>query len=310
MTPTATPATIRVPLGGDELDVWHFAAAHDELGSPAGRPAVVMAHGLAGTKDSGLAPFAEALAGAGFEVFALDYRGFGASSGTPRQQVRVARQLDDFRAVVAHARALDAVDAARVAVWGVSLAGGHVLTLAATDPRIAAVVSLTPLVDGLAAGRHAMAHHRPTAMLRSSALGVASKVAAARGRPARTMPVVARPGELGALTLDGCLEDYTALAGPTWRNEVDAAVGLELGSVRAGRDAKAVTCPTLVQIGDLDRSAPPHAAGKAAFAARAIVHHYPCDHFDVWPGKAWHDAAVRHQVAFLTRVLAPAVVSR
>ena len=27
------------------------------------------------------------------------------------------------------------------------------------------------------------------------------------------------------------------------------------------------------------------------------------DHFDVWPGKAWFDAASAHQVAFLTRVL-------
>ena len=61
--------------------------------------------------------------------------------------------------------------------------------------------------------------------------------------------------------------------------------------------------PTLVQIADFDRSAPPQAAAKAAFKARAEVRHYPCDHFDVWPGKAWFDAASAHQVAFLTRVL-------
>ncbi len=312
MTVTETPArtTHTVPVDGDDLDVWHVAAAHDDLAGPAGRPAIVMAHGLAGTKDSGLAPFAEQLAAAGLEVLALDFRGFGASGGTPRQQVSIARQLADYRAVVAHARGLPAVDADRVALWGVSLSGGHVLSLAAADPRIAAVVSLTPLVDGLAAGRHALAHHRPTAMARSTALGVASRVAARRGRPARTMPVVAPPGELGALTLPGCVEDYTAITGPTWRNEIDAAVGLELGSVRAGRDAKRVDCPTLVQIGDLDRSAPPHAAAKAAFAARATVHHYPCDHFDVWPGRDWHAAAVRHQVAFLTRVLAPSTAAR
>ena len=53
----------------------------------------------------------------------------------------------------------------------------------------------------------------------------------------------------------------------------------------------------LVQIADFDRSAPPQAAAKAAFKARAEVRHYPCDHFDVWPGKPWFDAAVDHQVA-------------
>ena len=117
------------------------------------------------------------------------------------------------------------------------------------------------------------------------------------------MPVVARPGEVGALTLEGCLEDYLSIAGPTWRNEVDADVALELGTRAPMKAAKQLRVPTLVQIADFDRSAPPQAAAKAAFKARAEVRHYPCDHFDVWPGKAWFDAASAHQVAFLTRVL-------
>ena len=64
-------------------------------------------------------------------------------------------------------------------------------------------------------------------MLRSTVAGFRSKV----GKPVM-MPVVARPGELGALTLEGCLEDYLAIAGPTWRNEIDATVGMELGGHR------------------------------------------------------------------------------
>ena len=118
------------------------------------------------------------------------------------------------------------------------------------------------------------------------------------------MPVVARPGEVGALTLDGCYEDYLSIAGPTWVNEVDADVALELGSRDAAKAAKQLRVPMLVQIADFDRSAPPRAAAKAAFNARAEVRHYPCDHFDVWPGKQWFDAASAHQVSFLTRVLA------
>ena len=53
-------------------------------------------------------------------------------------------------------------------LWGVSLAGGHVLAAAAGRDDVAAVVSLTPLVDGLAAARLAMKHHAPSAMLRSA----------------------------------------------------------------------------------------------------------------------------------------------
>ena len=111
---------------------------------------------------------------------------------------------------------------------------------------------------------------------------------------------------MAALTLDGHYEDYLAIAGPTWRNEIDAdgRPGARR-PCRPASSAKHVTCPVLVQIADFDRSAPPHAAAKAAFKARAEVRHYPCDHFDVWPGKAWFDLVVRHQVAFLRRVLAP-----
>jgi pimeloyl-ACP methyl ester carboxylesterase len=296
---------IRFGSQGVDCDAWHFVAHTDALQTQAGRPVVVMAHGLAGTKDSGLAPFAEALAAAGLDVLAFDYRGFGASEGVPRQRVSLAAQLEDYRAAMASAAQLPGVDPGRLVLWGVSLSGGHVFNAAADRDDVAAAVALTPLVDGVAAGRHALASHTKTEMLRSTVAGVRGRAASLVGRPPVMMPVVGRPGELAALTLDGCYEDYHAIAGPTWRNEIDASVGLELGGHRPARDAKRIGCPVLVQIADFDRSAPPHAAGKAAFNARAEVRHYPCDHFDVWPGKPWFDAAVRHQVAFLTRHLTP-----
>ncbi len=285
--------------GGVDCHAWHFTGEGDALATDAGRPVVVMAHGLAGTKDSGLESFAEALAGAGLDVLAFDYRGFGASEGLPRQTVSMAGQLEDYQAAMAAAARLPGVDPKRLVLWGVSLAGGHVFAAAADRDDIAAVVALTPLVDGMAAGKHALAFHTKSSMVRSTVLGLRSRV----GKTVM-MPVVARPGEVGALTLDGSLEDYLAIAGPTWRNEIDATVGLELGNHRPGKLADQVRAPILVQIADFDRSAPPHAAAKAAFAGRAEVRHYPCDHFDVYAGKPWHAAVAAHQVAFLTRVLA------
>ncbi|MDP2773223.1 MAG: alpha/beta hydrolase [Nocardioides sp.] len=299
-------STVRFDSQGTACDAWHFPGESDALATAAGRPVVVMAHGLAGTKDSGLEPFARRLAAAGLDVLAFDYRGFGASDGSPRQRVSLAGQLEDYRAAMAAATALRGVDPNRIVLWGVSLAGGHVLAAAAGRDDVAAVVSLTPLVDGVAAGRHALASHKPSAMLRSTVAGVRSKVATGRGKAPVMMPVVGRPGDTAALTLDGLYDDYLELAGPTWVNEIDASVGLELGGHRPGRLAKDVTCPLLVQIADFDRSAPPQAAAKAAFKGRAEVRHYPCDHFDVWPGKEWFEPAVTHQVRFLTRHLSPA----
>jgi pimeloyl-ACP methyl ester carboxylesterase len=295
--------SITFSSAGTRCDAWHFPAANDSLTTAAGRPIVVMAHGLGGTKDSGLESFAEGLTAAGVDVFAFDYRGFGASGGEPRQVVSLDGQLEDYRAAMSAAAAVPGVDPQRLVLWGVSLSGGTVLAAADGRADVAAVIALTPLVDGLAAAWHAMGAHPPAAMAKASARGLAGRVAAARGKAPVLMPLVGRPGTVAALSLDGLYEQYTAIAGPTWRNEIGATITLELGSHRPIKHAKNLTCPLLVQIADFDRSAPPQAAAKAAFKGRAEVHHYPCDHFDVHAGQEWHEAAIRHQVAFLRRKL-------
>ena len=65
----------------------------------------------------------------------------------------MAGQLEDYRAAMSAAARLPGVDPQRIVLWGVSLAGGHVISAAAGRADVAAVVALTPLVDGLAAGR-------------------------------------------------------------------------------------------------------------------------------------------------------------
>ena len=299
----STFSEVNFESAGTRCSAWHFTATTDTFDGPAGRPVVVMAHGLGGTKDSGLAPFAERIAGAGMDVFAFDYRGFGDSDGSPRQTVSISAQIEDYRAAMAAAAALAGVDPNRVVLWGVSLSGGHVLTAAAGRDDVCAVVSLTPLVNGAAAGRLAFAHHPVSAIAKSTAAGVRSRLSGLRGGAGVMMPIVGSPGEVAALTLDGSYADYMAIAGPTWRNEIDASIGLELGRLRADKSAKDVRCPVLMQIADFDRSAPPHAAGKAAFTARAEVRHYPCDHFGVWPGQDCFESTVAHQISFLRRHL-------
>jgi uncharacterized protein len=301
-----TPETVRFQSDGVTCEGWHFAATSDVLASAAGRPCVVMAHGLAGTRDSGLQPFAEALSEAGMDVLAFDYRGFGTSEGSPRQVVSMAAQRDDYRAALRAAASLVGVDTERLALWGVSMSGGHVLAVAAGRDDLAAVVAVAPLVDGLAAARHAVGRHPASQMLRATARGIGARTLSTVGREPLMMPVVAPPGEVGAFTLPGAQEAYFSIAGPAWRNEVNASVTTELGTRLPLRKAADITCPVLVQITDLDRSAPPQAAAKAAVRARARVHHYPADHFDVFPGSAWHEPVVEDQVHFLAEVLAPA----
>lgn len=301
-------ATIRFGSGGATCVGQFFPAAHGDDDN--GAPVVVLGHGLGGTVDSGLIPFAERLSAAGFAAFAFDYRYFGASEAQPRQRISMQEQIDDFRAACATAAEQPGVDPRRTVVWGVSLGGGHVFEVAATTPGVAAAIALTPLVSGPVAAVAALPHHRPAAMLRSTATGWRSALAQRFGGPPATIPLVGRPGELATLTADGYHAAYTAMAGPTWRNEIDAQVGVQLGSYRPHGQARRVH--RLPDPGADSRFRPwrsPQAAAKAAFAARAEVRHYPCDHFDVFACGDWFDHVAEHQIAFLTRHLADATAT-
>ena len=289
---------------GTACSAWHFPASAEAPTGAAGRPIVVMGHGFGGTKDSGLAPFAEWFSAAGMDVLAFDYRGFGASDGEPRQQISIKRQVADYQAAVTFAQRLPGIDPNRVVLWGSSLSGGHVIRVAAGRDDIAAVIAMTPLTNSLATGRQVIAQYSLLTAMRSTLDGVLSKAAAARGKPPIMMPVVARAGEPGALALDGAYESYLSMAGPTWRNEVDATVGLELSMIKTKSYAKVLRAPLLVQIADFDRFVPADSVAKTAVQGRGQVHRYPCDHFDVWPGHDWFDKAVRDQVAFLKRTFA------
>src|SRR6202012_3918025 len=94
--------------------------------------------------------YAERFSAAGYACLVFDYRNFGDSEGQPRQVLDIDLQLADWAAAVAYARTLDGVDHDRIALWGTSFAGGHVITTAARLPGIAAVVSQCPFTDSVA----------------------------------------------------------------------------------------------------------------------------------------------------------------
>ena len=112
-----------------------------------------MAHGLSGTRNASLEPYAERFAAAGFYVVLFDYRYLGDSDGEPRQLISIPRQLEDWKSAIAFARTMPGVDAERIGLWGCSLSGGHVIVAAARDKRIAAVSAQCPMLDGHASAR-------------------------------------------------------------------------------------------------------------------------------------------------------------
>lgn len=299
------PEAVRIPSAGESLAGLWFAGEGDAFAGERGRPCVVMAHGFGGTVDSGLTAYAERFAAAGLDVLAFDYRGFGDSTGEPRGLVSFRRHREDYRAAVAVARGLAGVDPERIVLWGTSYSGGHVLAVAADDGRIAAVIAQTPAVDMAAAVAITFREADPAASARLMAAAVRDRVAALRGRPPVTIPIVAAPGEVGAITSPDAVAGMLAVAGPSWTNAVCARELLVATANRPGRRVAEIRCPILFVLADRDAVTPPDLAQRAAFAApgRAEVRRYPVGHFDVYVGE-WLERGVADMLFFLTRHLA------
>jgi dienelactone hydrolase len=106
---------------------------------------VIVGTGFGGTQDTpSIQAVARTFAEAGFAALTFDYRNFGESGGTPRQLIHIKEQLEDFHAAIRWARSQTQIDPGRIALWGTSLGGGHVIAVAADDSRIAAVIAQIP----------------------------------------------------------------------------------------------------------------------------------------------------------------------
>jgi dienelactone hydrolase len=143
-------------------------------------PAVVLAPAPGDTAAS-IDKYAAQLAARGLVAMTIDYRGWGRSGGflylsepvrwddrlrfsqhTAKVRIRRKRlipdaQLLDIRNAISYLQGEPGVDRGRIGVWGVGLAGGHVITIAATDIRVKAAVAQTPVIDGRDVPRKASA---------------------------------------------------------------------------------------------------------------------------------------------------------
>jgi dienelactone hydrolase len=151
-----------------------------ELFRPKNRPAderlptIILCHGWGGTAAF-LRPECIAFARAGFMAVAFDYRGWGASDGRiilvgpkskpsgdghrSRSEVQEIRevvdpleQTTDLQNVIHWAVGESGVDPKRIGLWGSSYSGGHVVYVAARDPRVKCLVSQVPALDSRWAG--------------------------------------------------------------------------------------------------------------------------------------------------------------
>jgi uncharacterized protein len=130
-------------------------------------PTIVMSHGWGGTA-AGLRPDAVAFARAGYLAVVIDYRGWGNSDARlilankklenkdgkliaevkeVREVVDPIDQTTDIMNAIHWAAGEKQCDPERIGLWGSSFSGGHVVYVAARDPRVKAFASQVGSMD-------------------------------------------------------------------------------------------------------------------------------------------------------------------
>ena len=264
------------------------------------QPCVVMGTGFGGTQDTPSIVFtAQKFASSGFAALTFDYRHFGESRGEPRQIVRIQGQLADFHAAIGFARSQTGIDPDRIALWGTSLGGGHVVSVAAKDPRIAAVVAQVPFngfpkkVEGRSSE---MTRKLLGAMVRDAIRGWF-------GLSPYYIPAVGNTNELAVMASPQAAQVIQGLDSKTWRNEVAPRALFEMMRYKPSDFSPQLKMPLLVCIGEFDRETlGENTTELVQKAPGGELKSYPFAHFDIYLPE-FREQVVRDQIEFLRKHL-------
>ena len=265
-------------------------------------PVVIMAHGFGAEKTFGLPAYAEIFASNGLAVYLFDYRCFGESDGEPRNYVDPGRHLQDWKAAIDHVRLLPAINPDKIALWGSSFSGGHVLVTASNDQDISAVVAQVPFVDAVSTtfklGFKFLMQATPHAIRDLSRI--------LTFRSPHFVKIIGKPDEFAIMNTPESYPGYSAIVpeDTTWENKCPARIILTFATYRPIASAHKIKCPTLIMLGEKDSLINAKAVEKTAQKIpNAKLVKYPFGHFDIYTGKAFEDAVKQQTEFLLTRLL-------
>ncbi|KAJ5371482.1 Alpha/Beta hydrolase protein [Penicillium cataractarum] len=227
-------------------------------------PAIVLAHGLGGTKELKLDVYADCFNQMGYTCVVFDYRCSGGSEGLPRGLIDWHMQQEDWKAVIEYTRQLENVDPDQVGLFGTSFSGGHVIQLAALDKKLKAAISQCPFTSGWRSSLCTGVTVAP----RLAALGLLDVLFGSDKKPI-TVSLTGKPGETALMNAPDVLRTFPPLIpeGHSFQQRVPARLVLKLPFLRPGCYASDVECPTLFGICGRDSVAP--ASTTLAYAKAA-----------------------------------------
>jgi pimeloyl-ACP methyl ester carboxylesterase len=298
--PSWSRKDVHFEIKGMSLRAWLYLP--EDLSSPV--PCIIMANGTGGTKDMLLEHYAGRYQEAGFAVLAFDYRHFGESDGEPRQLLWIPYQLEDYLAAIQYARGLKEINPARIALWGTSLSGGHVIVTAAKDQNIACVCAQCPGLDGRASAKMAFERLGIRFLLRMLVHGQRDFFRSWFNLSPHKIPIVGKPGSLALMNTPDAYDFLTENRPENFINEACARILLRGDKYRPVKHAQYVRCPVLLQVCDHDSIIPRSAAEETEkqLGTYAEAIYYPIGHFDIYTGDHY-EKAVTDQLAFFRKHL-------
>jgi hypothetical protein len=226
------------PSGGETLT----GALFTPPDPPPGRlPAVVVAGGQTCVKEQMAQRYAERLAARGYAALAFDFRGFGESTGVPRDYESPSRKIEDIRNALTFLASQPDLDPGRLAALGIGVGAGYAAVASAKDPRLRA---LALVAHGLQDGEIVQARY-------GGAEAVAGRIAlgqAAQRRYEETGEVdyepVVTPGDPPPLTSYFLNPDRGGV--PRWSNRFAVMAYPEWLAFDPISAASRITVPTLM----------------------------------------------------------------
>lgn len=164
---------------------------------------------------------------------------------------------EDYTAAINYARSLKEIDPARIALWGTSLSGGHVIVTAAMDNKIACVCAQCPLLDGNVGGMEVVKRVGIWHILRI-AFGHALRdlVRSWLGLSPHKIPLVVKPGSIAVMADSDAWDTFSKLVPDDFINEACARIIIRMDKYEPVKYAARVRCPVLLQVCDNDISLP------------------------------------------------------
>ncbi len=287
---------------GVECAAWMYMPSGIGIAKP---PIVIMAHGFGSERAFRLPAYAEHFTSQGMACLVFDYRTFGDSQGEPRNHISPSKHLEDWRAAVAFVRTLDSVDSKRLALWGTSFSGGHVIVTAARDPGISAIVAQIPFLDGRSSDRPVRYK------IQAIRHGLQDVIGAALFNRRHYVPIVGDPDTFAMLNTPGSLEGARKLLpeGVEPGRKCPAVIALSAFFYRPFKLASKVACPALIVYAERDNLVfPARVKQTCELMQNAADIGLPVEHFNFYVGETFEEA-VRLEADFLKTKLAVAEIA-